>query len=158
MDRASCDEWHKALVWSEEGKCPAPDQNKAPVEEHLSAPARRTLHRPCGASLSERWHRLRWLPEANRKQIVVLFSFFLFLQETAVGSKKRHCLLAWKKKVFFCCLFSVDESHGLIIVCSSSWSLMWSNSNYVPTFCFTWSKCRYTRVFSPLPVMLELFS
>lgn len=79
-----CDEWHKALVWSEAGKCPAPDQNKAPVEEHLSALAGGTLYRPCGASLSERWHRLHWLPEANRKQIVVLFSFSYRKEQWAV--------------------------------------------------------------------------
>lgn len=69
LDSAPFDEWGEAPVWSE---CPAPDKNKAPAEEHLSAAARGTLYRPCGASLSERWHRLHWPPEANRKQIVVL--------------------------------------------------------------------------------------
>lgn len=113
--------------------------------------ARGRLYRPCGASLSERWHCLQWLPEARRKQIVVLFSSSYSLHERAAGSKNHHCLLTHtrnkKKKKCFQHWLSGDESQVWIIVYSSSWSLLWSNRNNVPTWYFTWSKGRYTHCF-----------
>lgn len=114
--------------------------------EHLSAVARGILYRPCGASLSERWHCLQWLPEASRKQTVVLFSSSYNLHERAVGSKKHHCLLTHthtQKNVFLHSVLGYD-SQLWIIVYSSSWSLLWSNINNVPTLYFTWSKGMYT--------------
>lgn len=79
--------------------------------------------------MSERWHRLPWLPEANRKQIV-LFTSSYSLQERAVDSKGCHCLIA--QIVALLCFISwwVKKSlhiNILLTVYSSSWSLLRNN-------------------------------
>lgn len=131
--------WREALVWSEVDKCPATDQNKAPVEEHLSAVARGTLHHSCGASLSERWHRLHWLPEAHRKQIVVLFSPST---GKGSGSKTCPCLLMQKNPNVFLLSLRwwvtwVNHSLHIKLQLDQPWSSpLWSNSNNVPIFLF----------------------
>lgn len=81
-----------------------------------------------------------------------LFSSSYSCEERAVGSKNTSMSF---NTILFVFLSSVDESHELIIVCSSSWSLLWSNSNDVPTFCFTWSKCRYTHYFAECLVLCQ---
>lgn len=130
VDGAPGDGWHKAPVWGDTACCPEVElQNEARVEEHLSDPARGTHHRSCGASLSERWHRLHWLPEANRKQTVVLFFSSYWKERWAeknihVSQHLQRNYDKLKKLVF---LSSHDESHELITVCSSRRSLLWGN-------------------------------
>lgn len=142
VDGAPGDRWHKSPVWGDTACCPEVElQNEARVEEHLSDPARGTHHRSCGAS-SERWHRLLWLPEANRKQTVVLFFSSYWKEQWAVKNipVSQHSHRNYDKLKKTC--FSLQ-----------SWWVIWVNhclliapepvvrqSNTLPTFYHTWGK------------------
>lgn len=130
--------WYYALVWS---KCPAPDQNKAAAEKHASLGARGTLRRLCCASLTERWHRLCWLPAAKaRTNSCFIFFFLWFLECNSWWYNIKFCFSAFTHSLWV---------RQLVIVCRSGWSLSWmsNTSDYEPNFCFTWSVHRYTHCF-----------